>query len=79
TFLTDNPASDPWAEIDASARQVWLVWSNPHTSNHLTAQSLPVDVYAEAPPTTLAWLEAHADRIVAKHVLPGIVLVQVAP
>lgn len=79
TFLVDNPAPDPWAEIETRAEQIWLVWGNPHGSNHLTAQSLPVDVYSEASPMTQAWLTAHREKILAEHTLPGIVVIQIAP
>lgn len=79
TFLSADPAPDAWAEIEAQARQVWLVWSNNHPYNHLTGQSLPVDIYAEADPLTQDWLEAHREQIVAEHRLPGIVVLQVTP
>jgi hypothetical protein len=79
TFLVDSPVPDPWAEIEARARQVWLVWRERHSSLHLAGRNLPVEIYREADPMTRAWLEAHRDQIVSEHSLPGIVVIEVAP
>jgi hypothetical protein len=66
TYATNRPESNPWDDIEAGYRRLWLVWSNPNTSNHLPVANEPFDIRAEADPMTVAWLTAHREEIVAE-------------
>jgi mannosyltransferase len=66
TYATNRPEPNPWDDIEAGYHQLWLVWSNPHTSNHLLVAKEPFDIYTEADPMTIAWLSAHREEIVAE-------------
>jgi uncharacterized membrane protein len=81
TFATNRPEANPWPEIEEGYRRLWLVWGNPHASNHLPVASRPFDIYAEADPETLAWLSAHREEIVAEWNPSGltVILVQCSP
>jgi mannosyltransferase len=77
TYVTNRPESDPWLEIERGYRRLWLVWSSPHTSNHLPVATGPFDIYTESDPATIAWLDAHQEEIVQEWNLSGLTVLLV--
>ncbi|MFQ6099687.1 MAG: glycosyltransferase family 39 protein [Anaerolineae bacterium] len=57
--------------------RAWLVWRSPYESNHRLSKSAPFDLFAVAPPSVRAWLEAHRDRVGLDLRLPGLSVVRV--
>lgn len=81
TYVVNHPEPDPWPEIEAGCRRLWLVWSNPRGSNHLPVSVLPFDIRTEADPATVAWLAAHQEETVEEWKLSGlsVLLIQFEP
>jgi hypothetical protein len=77
THIVDHPQPDPWPVIEAHSQRQWLVWSNPHSSNHLPVSPTPFDIYSEADRATVDWLEAHQGEIAGEWQFPGLVVVLV--
>lgn len=80
TFATNRPEADPWPEIEKDYRRLWLVWSNPHTSNHLPVATRTFDIYSQADPATVTWLAAHQEEMAKEWSLSGltVLLVQIS-